>query len=271
MNRDDLFRQISKKESFLCVGLDTDLTKIPRVIRSLPDPIFEFNRRIIDATIPYAVAYKPNIAFYEALGVRGWESLQKTVEYLPDTVLKISDAKRADIGNTSNLYAQAFFEEMNFDAITVAPYMGRDSVEPFLNCADKWAIILGATSNPGHEDFQNMEMKNGDKLFETVLKKTSEWGNMDNTMYVVGATRPELLKEIRKIIPDHFLLIPGVGAQGGSLKDVCKYGMNPQCGLLVNSSRGIIYADDGPDFDKVAGKVAKELRDEMKEELREIL
>jgi orotidine-5'-phosphate decarboxylase len=227
------------------------------------DPIFEFNKAIIDATLPYAVAYKPNIAFYEAHGIKGWESLKKTIEYIPKEVFTIADAKRGDIGNTSGMYARAFFEEMNFDSITVAPYMGKDSVSPFLEFEDKWVILLAATSNPGYADFQSQILENGRPLYEQVIQTSAKWGNTDNLMYVVGATRPEALAEIRKIIPDHFLLIPGVGAQGGDMAAVCQAGMNAQCGLLINSSRGIIYASDKPDFAEVAAKEAKKIQLEM--------
>ena len=267
MNKADLFAQIQKKGSYLCVGLDTDIKRIPEHLLKADDPIFEFNKQIIDATIDYAVAYKPNIAFYEAHGLKGWESLQKTIDYLPDEVFTISDAKRGDIGNTSKMYARAFFESMNFDSVTVAPYMGEDSVKPFLAFDHKWVILLGLTSNLGGQDFQNLELAKGGQLYEEVLRKSQEWGSDEELMYVVGATKAEALANIRKIVPDHFLLVPGVGAQGGSLLEVSKYGMNHQCGLLVNSSRGIIYAHDGRDFAQVAGQKAKELRDEMSDYL----
>lgn len=269
MTRQQLFEQIKKKESFLCVGLDTDLNKIPRHLLSASDPVFEFNRQIIDATHQYAVAYKPNTAFYEAQGSKGWESLQKTLEYIPKDIFTIADAKRADIGNTSSMYARAFFENMDFDSVTVAPYMGSDSVKPFLEFNRKWVIILAATSNPGGLDFQDLIISSdGEKLYERVIRQSAEWGNANNTMYVVGATRPETLIGIRRIVPEHFLLIPGVGAQGGDLHSVCKYGMNKHCGLLVNSSRGIIYCDDSENFAKAAGEAAHKIQLEMAEILQ---
>ncbi len=272
MNCQDLFGQIKKKKSFLCVGLDTDLKKIPGHLLKSDDPIFEFNRQIIDATREYAVAYKPNLAFYEALGVKGWESLQKTIDYIPNDCFTIADAKRADIGNTSNLYAKAFFEEMKVDAVTVSPYMGEDSVTPFLRHEGKWAIVLAATSNPGHFDFQDLMVEQeGEKLYEVVLKRSARWGSPENMMYVVGATRVESLITVRTIVPEHFLLIPGVGAQGGDLGQVCQFGMNKQCGLLVNSSRGIIYASDKHDFHKAAGKEAHQLQQQMEKQLAKIL
>jgi orotidine-5'-phosphate decarboxylase len=263
MTRQELFDQIKTKNSFLCVGLDTDLDKIPNHLRKEADPIFEFNKQIIDQTADFAVAYKPNIAFYEALGPKGWESLQKTLDYIPKDIFSIADAKRGDIGNTSGLYAKAFFETMDFDSITVAPYMGIDSVSPFLSYQNKWVILLALTSNEGSLDFQFSELKNGKPVYQEVLEKSSKWGNPDNMMYVVGATRGEKIGEIRKIVPDHFFLVPGVGAQGGSLEDVAKYGMNSRCGLLVNSSRGIIYAGKGADFGTEARKEAKKLQGEM--------
>ena len=262
MNSKELISQIESKSSYLCVGLDTDIHKIPSHLLKEKDPIFEFNKQIIDATIDHAVAYKPNIAFYEAHGLKGWESLQKTIEYLPKEVFTIADAKRGDIGNTSSMYARAFFEEMNFDSITVAPYMGSDSVKPFLTFEDKWVILLALTSNEGSKDFQ-YEKIGEDMLFEKVISRSREWGSKDNMMYVVGATRTDQLAKIRKLIPDHFLLVPGVGAQGGSLKDVSEIGLNSQGGLLVNSSRGIIYAENSKDFAKVASKKAKEIQEEM--------
>ncbi len=263
MTRSELFEQIQKKQSFLCVGLDTDIKKIPTHLLDSDDPIFEFNKAIIDATLPYAVAYKPNIAFYEAHGLKGWESLKKTIDYLPKDVFTIADAKRGDIGNTSGMYARAFFEEMSFDSITVAPYMGADSVTPFLEFKDKWVILLAATSNPGFADFQSLTLSSGEQLFEEVIKKSATWGSADNMMYVVGATRPETLKEIRQLIPNHFLLIPGVGAQGGDLKAVCAAGLNDQCGLLINYSRAIIYASSGEDFAEVAAYEAQKIQQEM--------
>ena len=268
MTRNELFEKILEKESFLCVGLDTDIKLIPSHLKSAEDPIFEFNKQIIDATYKYAVSYKPNLAFYESMGARGWESLAKTVEYIPNDIFTIADAKRADIGNTSNMYARAFFEEFNFDSVTVSPYMGSDSVTPFLQYPNKWVILLAATSNKGSFDFQELVLESGEKLFEKVIKKSAEWGTPDNLMYVVGATRAESLLKVREIAPDNFLLIPGVGAQGGSLEEVCKYGMNDQCGLLVNSSRGIIYAGKDKDFASAAGNAAKELQEKMAVELQ---
>lgn len=268
MTRHQLFDKIKEKESFLCVGLDTDLAKIPKHLLKEEDPVFEFNRQIIDATYPYAIAYKPNLAFYEALGSRGWESLEKTMEYMPQDVFTIADAKRGDIGNTSDSYARAFFENMKFDAVTVTPYMGQDSVTPYLEHSRKWAILLAATSNPGSFDFQELMVENNsEKLYERVIRKSAAWGNANNMMYVVGATRPESLVSVRMVVPDHFLLIPGVGAQGGSLELVCRYGMNKQCGLLVNSSRGIIYAGDGRDFAERAARAARELQAQMAAQL----
>jgi orotidine-5'-phosphate decarboxylase len=267
MTKQELVGQIFSKKSFLCVGLDTDITKIPKHLLDFSDPIFEFNKRIIDATKDYCVAYKPNIAFYEAAGVKGWESLQKTLEYIPKECFTIADAKRGDIGNTSSLYARAFFDKessgLDFDSVTVAPYMGADSVLPFLEFKNKWVILLALTSNKGSEDFQFSELNEGGRLFEKVLETSKKWGNDQNLMYVVGATQAESLTEIRKIIPDSFLLIPGVGAQGGSLAEVCKYGLNKDCGLLVNSSRAIIYASSGEDFAERAAEEAKKVQQEM--------
>ncbi len=263
MNRDYLIQQIKEKKSFLCVGLDTDIEKIPVHLRTAADAVFQFNKQIIDATKDLCVAYKINTAFYEAHGIKGWEALEKTLNYIPDTHFKIADAKRGDIGNTSAQYAKAFFETIPFDAITVAPYMGSDSVKPFLNYKDKWTIVLGLTSNEGSIDFE--QQKIGDHfLYEEVLQKTSSWGTKENLMFVVGATKATDLSSIRKIIPDHFLLIPGVGAQGGSLADVCKYGLNKDCGLLVNASRAIIYAGKNEDFAEEARKVALQYQTEMK-------
>jgi len=264
MTREEIFQQIQKKKSFLCVGLDTDIKKIPSHLLKEKDPIFEFNRQIIEETHEYAVAYKPNIAFYEALGSKGWDSLEKTLEIIPSEIFTISDAKRGDIGNTSSLYARAFFDNMNFDSVTVAPYMGKDSVSPFLEFEGKWAIVLALTSNEGSSDFQQLSLANDTHLYEEVLKVSQTWGTPDNLMYVVGATKAKALADIRKIVPEHFLLVPGVGAQGGSLEEVAQYGMNSKCGLLVNSSRGIIYADNSKDFAKVAKTQAKELAQEMK-------
>lgn len=263
MNYQELVSQIKKKKSFLCVGLDTDLNKIPPHLLETEDPVFEFNKAIIDATKEYCVAYKPNIAFYEMLGASGWKSLQKTIEYIPTTHFTIADAKRGDIGNTSLYYANTFFDTFQFDSVTVAPYMGSDSVIPYLQHKDKWAILLALTSNKGADDFELQKLENGEYLFEKVLATSKEWGNESNTMYVVGATRPEMLTEIRKIVPNHFLLVPGVGAQGGSLTEVAKHGMNENIGLLVNSSRGIIYAGNGPDFAEKAKEKAREIQLEM--------
>ncbi len=264
MNKSQLFQLIQKKSSYLCVGLDTDLNKIPKHLHSLDDPIFEFNKQIIDVTKDYCVAYKPNIAFYEAHGAKGWESLQKTIDYIPKDIFTIADAKRGDIGNTSRLYAKAFFENLDFDSITVAPYMGEDSVTPFLAFDNKWVIVLGHTSNKGSNDFQLMtERGTGETLYEKVITKCQQWATPDQLMFVVGATQAEKMERIRQMAPDNFFLVPGVGAQGGSLEDVSKYGMTDFCGLLVNSSRGIIYASDGEDFADAAGKQAKALQEEM--------
>lgn len=266
MDHNGLFRNITDKKSFLCVGLDPEIEKIPQFLLRYDDPLFEFNKKIIDATANFAVAFKPNLAFYETLGFKGLISFETTIAYIrknyPDIFI-IADAKRGDIGNTSRMYARAFFEKMQCDAVTVAPYMGEDSVVPFLSYPDKWVILLALTSNKGADDFQ-YHSENGTKLFEKVLEKSRTWGTINNLMFVVGATRAEMLKEIRKIVPDHFLLIPGVGAQGGSLKDVVRYGMNGKCGLLVNSSRGIIFADNSEKFDLVAGEKASEIQKEMK-------
>ncbi|RJE70891.1 MULTISPECIES: orotidine-5'-phosphate decarboxylase [Reichenbachiella] len=262
MTKEFLFEQIQQKQSFLCVGLDTDINKIPVHLLELEDPIFEFNKQIVDATKDLAVAYKPNIAFYEAMGAKGWESLEKTIDYIPKEIFTIADAKRGDIGNTSALYARAFFENMDFDSVTVAPYMGSDSVKPFLQFKDKWVILLGVTSNEGGKDFQFLEA-DGKPLYQHVMATSKAWGSDQNMMYVVGATRPEYLTDIRKTIPDHFLLVPGVGAQGGDLQEVCKYGMNSQCGLLINSTRGIIYASNGVDFAEKAREEALKLQQEM--------
>ncbi|RFS18004.1 orotidine-5'-phosphate decarboxylase [Emticicia sp. C21] len=278
MTKQQLFEQILKKKSYLCVGLDTDLKKIPQHLLQTEDPIFEFNRQIIDATAQYAVAYKPNIAFYEAMGVKGWESLQKTMDYIPKECFTIADAKRGDIGNTSELYARTFFDKnsscFDFDSVTVAPYMGRDSVQPFLAFDGKWVILLALTSNIGSNDFQHLKVEvDGEQraLYEQVLTKSQEWGNSESMMYVVGATQADKLAEIRKIVPDHFLLVPGVGAQGGSLEEVSRYGMNKQCGLLVNSSRAIIYASSGEDFAARARKEAQKVQQEMEKYLSAIV
>lgn len=263
MNYQALVNEIKKKKSFLCVGLDTDLDKIPTHLLKEEDPVFEFNKQIIDATKDICVAYKPNIAFYEALGPKGWESLQKTINYIPKNIFTIADAKRGDIGNTSKMYAKTFFDYYNFDSVTVAPYMGRDSVSPFLEFQEKWVILLAATSNIGGEDFQYNELTKGNQLFEEVLETSKQWGNKENLMYVVGATRPEVFQKIRAIVPNSFLLVPGVGAQGGSLTEVCKYGLSKNIGLLINSSRGIIYADNSENFAKVAREKAIEMQQEM--------
>ena len=262
MTRKQLIQQIQEKRSYLCVGLDTDITKIPKHLQSHPDAIFEFNKQIIDATKDLCIAYKINTAFYEAKGLKGWEAMEKTVNYIPIEHFTIADAKRGDIGNTSSQYAKAFFETLNFDAITVAPYMGEDSVKPFLAFENKWAIVLGLTSNPGSKDFE--QQKIGEEyLYETVLKKVSSWGNINNLMFVIGATKASDLEDIRKIIPDHFLLVPGVGFQGGSLNGVSKYGMNKDCGLLVNASRAIIYASEKEDFATEARAIAQQYQTEM--------
>ncbi len=273
MNRQQLIEQIRTKKSFLCVGLDTDLKKIPQHLLEDEDPIFAFNKAIIDATAPYCVSYKPNLAFYEAFGIKGMISFEKTIKYLQENYPNhfiIADAKRGDIGNTSSMYARTFFEEYGIHSITVAPYMGEDSVSPFLAYEGKWVILLALTSNKGSHDFQLTEDPQGERLFEKVLRKSLEWGNDENMMYVVGATQGRMFEDIRKIVPNHFLLVPGVGAQGGSLQEVCKYGINKDCGLLVNSSRGIIYASNGTDFAEVAVQKAKELREEMAVELKNI-
>lgn len=271
MNYTALFEQIKKKKSFLCVGLDSDIAKIPQHLLNTGDPVYEFNKAIIDATAAYTIAYKPNIAFYESRGVEGWQSLEKTVNYIRTNypeVFTIADAKRGDIGNTSQMYAKAFLDTLNFDSITVAPYMGEDSVTPFIKYEGKWVILLALTSNKGAFDFQLME-ENGEKLYERVLKVSQQWGGKDNMMYVVGATKAEMLGGIRKIVPDHFLLVPGVGAQGGSLEEVAKYGMNAHCGLIVNSSRGIIFADTTENFAVRAGEEAHKLQQDMERLLKE--
>ncbi len=269
MKRAELIQQIKEKESFLCVGLDTDIDKIPTFLLDFEDPIFEFNKRIIDATHRYCVAYKPNIAFYESQGSKGWDTLEKTVNYVPQNCFTIADAKRGDIGNTSKMYAKTFFETYNFDSITVAPYMGEDSVTPYFGFKDKWVILLAATSNVGGLDFQYRNIENGKMLFEKVLKTSLEWGDKDNLMYVVGATRADILKKVRAIVPDSFLLVPGVGAQGGSLKDVVINGINNDCGLLVNASRSIIYASNGEEFALDARDEALKLQQEMSQYLKE--
>lgn len=270
MNRQQLIHQIFTKKTFLCVGLDTDISKIPEHLKNETDPIFAFNKAIIDATAPYCVAYKPNLAFYESYGLKGMMAFEKTIQYLKNhypTHFIIADAKRGDIGNTSKMYAQTFFEEYDLDSVTVAPYMGEDSVKPFLEYNGKWVILLALTSNKGSHDFQLTEDKSGERLFEKVLKKSQEWGTPENLMYVVGATQGRMFEDIRRIAPEHFLLVPGVGAQGGSLQEVCKYGMTKDCGLLVNSSRGIIYAGKGTDFAEAAARKAREMQEEMAVEL----
>lgn len=273
MNKQQLINNIRAKHSFLCVGLDTDLKKIPQHLLSEDDPIFAFNKAIIDATAPYCVAYKPNLAFYECFGLKGWQAFEKTVRYIkenyPDQFI-IADAKRGDIGNTSAMYARSFFEEMNIDSLTVAPYMGEDSVTPFLQYEGKWVILLALTSNKGSHDFQLSEDKEGERLFEKVLRRSQDWADDQKMMYVVGATQGSLFEDIRKIAPKHFLLVPGVGAQGGSLEEVCKYGMTSECGLLVNSSRGIIYADSSEKYAEAAGQKAKELQQQMQKQLATI-
>lgn len=270
MERKQLIEQIFTKKSFLCVGLDTDLNKVPKFLLNEEDPIFSFNKAIIDATAPYSIAYKPNLAFYECYGLKGMEAFEKTITYLKENYphhFIIADAKRGDIGNTSKMYAQTFFREYNVDALTIAPYMGEDSVKPFLEYEGKWVILLALTSNKGSHDFQLFEDKEGVRLFERVLTKSQEWGTTENLMFVVGATQGSLFADIRKLAPNSFLLVPGVGAQGGSLQEVCKYGMNKDCGLLVNSSRGIIYASADENFAEIAGEKAKELQQEMAIEL----
>lgn len=285
MTRKQLIGQIQLKKSYLCVGLDTDIAKIPKHLRSHPDAVFEFNKQIIDATKDICVSYKINTAFYEALGLKGWEAMERTVNYIPAEHFIIADAKRGDIGNTSSQYAKAFFETLNFDAITVAPYMGEDSVKPFLEYENKWTIVLGLTSNPGSKDFEQQKLvgdntskgglfggnsnREGEFLYETVLRKVSSWGNPSNLMFVIGATKASDLEDIRKIIPDHFLLVPGVGFQGGSLEEVSKYGMikdtstTAQCGLLVNASRAIIFASEKEDFAEEARAIAMQYQSEM--------
>ena len=273
MNRQQLINEIFSKKTFLCVGLDTDINKIPEHLKKEEDPIFAFNKAIIDATAPYCVAYKPNLAFYECYGLKGMIAFEKTIKYLKENHPNhfiIADAKRGDIGNTSKMYAQTFFEEYNLDSVTVAPYMGEDSVKPFLEYDGKWVILLALTSNKGSHDFQLTEDKQGERLFEKVLKKSQEWGTTENLMYVVGATQGKMFEDIRRIAPNHFLLVPGVGAQGGSLQEVCKYGMTKDCGLLVNSSRGIIYASKDEDFAEIAAQKAKELQLEMASELESL-
>ncbi|MBC7827993.1 MAG: orotidine-5'-phosphate decarboxylase [Chitinophagaceae bacterium] len=279
MTRQQLIDQIRQKKTYLCVGLDTDITKIPKHLLAGSDPVFEFNSQIIDATLEYCVGYKINTAFYEALGLKGWEAMQKTVNYIPSTHLKIADAKRGDIGNTSSQYAKAFFETLNFDAITIAPYMGSDSVMPFLEYKDKWVILLGLTSNPGAADFElkkiltetdvldegmHIVKHQTNHLYEEVLMKASTWGTPENLMFVIGATQPDEFINIRRLTPEHFYLVPGIGAQGGSLKEISEKAMNGDCGILVNSSRTIIYASGKEDYAEKAGAVAMEYQKEMK-------
>ena len=271
MDHSQLFENIKIKRSFLCIGLDSEIDKIPSFLLKENDPVFEFNKRIINATHKYEVAYKPNVAFYECYGAHRWKALDRTIKYIKENwpdIFVIADAKRGDIGNTSKMYAKAFLENLPFDAITVAPYMGEDSVTPFLSYKDRWVVLLALTSNKGADDFQ-YHNEDGIKLFERVLAVSQKWGTIDNLMYVVGATRAEMIKDIRKIVPDHFLLVPGVGAQGGSLAEVAKYGLNNKCGLLVNSSRGIIFADNTENFAKVAGEKAREIQQEMEGYLSE--
>jgi len=268
MTRRDLIEQIKVKKSFLCVGLDTDIDKIPKHLLDYDNPLLEFNKRIIDATKDICVAYKPNIAFYESLGTKGWQVLEETLNYIPDNIFTIADAKRGDIGNTSRMYAKAFFEHLNFDAVTVAPYMGADSVTPFLEFENKWVILLALTSNKGSFDFQRIKSADGVNLFEQVIKTSEEWGSVDNLMYVVGATRAEDLLDIRALIPEHFLLVPGVGAQGGDLNAVVKNGATKDIGLLVNSSRGILYADASTNFAEGSKQSALALQSEMSKHIQ---
>ncbi|MBS1557516.1 MAG: orotidine-5'-phosphate decarboxylase [Bacteroidetes bacterium] len=269
MNRSQLFDQIKKKQSYLCVGLDPDLEKIPPHLLTCDDPIFEFNKQIIDATKDFAIAYKPNVAFYECLGARGWESLKKTLDYLPRECFSIADAKRGDIGNTSALYAKAFFQNMNFDALTVAPYMGEDSVKPFLDFEGKWVILLAHTSNPGSEDFQLLETRQGKFIYEEVIFAGQRWATADQMMFVVGATHEEKIDSIRRLAPDHFLLLPGVGAQGANLEVISKEGMNQQCGMIINSARSIIYASAKENFAEAARTEAQKLQQNMSRLLAE--
>ena len=273
MTANELFARIQEKQSFLCVGLDTDLKKIPQHLLTAEDPAFEFNKAIIDATAPYTVAYKPNAAFYEAMGIDGWKTLSKTVDYIRKNypeIFIIADAKRGDIGNTSKMYAQAFFEKMDVDGVTLAPYMGKDTVAPFLEYDNRWAVILALTSNGSAADFELSKLEDGRFVFEQVLEKAASWGNEDNTMFVVGATQAAMLTDVRRIVPNHFLLVPGVGAQGGSLEEVARYGMNSRCGLLVNSSRAIIYADQSENFAQVAGQCAQQMQQDMARLLSEL-
>ena len=270
MNRQQLIKQIQTKETFLCIGLDTDIRKLPEHLKNEENAVFKFNQAIIDATAPYCVSYKPNLAFYESMGLKGMKSFEKTIDYLKQNYPNhfiIADAKRGDIGNTSMMYARTFFEEYNLDALTVAPYMGEDSVKPFLEYKGKWVILLALTSNKGSHDFQFIEDTQGEKLFEKVLRTSQQWGNEENMMYVVGATQGNMFTNVRRLAPRSFLLVPGIGAQGGSLQEVCQYGMTDDCGLLVNSSRGIIYASSGKDFAKAAAIKAQEVQQDMAKEL----
>ena len=270
MNRLQLVETIRERKTFLCVGLDTDIKKIPAHLLGAADPVFEFNKAIIDATAPYCMAYKPNLAFYESLGVKGWVAFEETIKYLKEKYPShfiIADAKRGDIGNTSAMYAHSFFEELGVDSLTVAPYMGEDSVSPFLGYDGKWVILLALTSNKGSHDFQLTEGKDGERLFEKVLRTSQKWAGADKMMYVVGATQGQMFEDIRKIAPDNFLLVPGVGAQGGSLEEVCRYGMTSECGLIVNSSRAIIYASSGTDFAEAAAKAAQAVQQQMAAEI----
>ncbi|HBG57919.1 orotidine-5'-phosphate decarboxylase [Proteiniphilum sp. UBA1028] len=274
MTKQQLFEEIQKKQSFLCVGLDSDIKKIPEHLLDADDPLYTFNKGIIDATAPYCVAYKPNLAFYESMGLKGWLAFEKTVAYIRQRYPQhfvIADAKRGDIGNTSEMYARSFFDQMKLDAVTVAPYMGEDSVKPFLLYPQRWVILLALTSNKGSYDFQLTADDKGERLFEKVLRVSREWATDEQMMYVVGATQGKLFEEVRRIVPGHFLLVPGVGAQGGSLEEVCHYGMNKECGLLVNSSRGVIYADSGENYAIAAGEEARKLQQEMKEMLDKYL
>ncbi len=274
MNKQELFDNIKQKKSFLCVGLDTDIKKIPSHLLKEEDPVFTFNKAIIDATAPYCIAYKPNLAFYESMRAKGWIAFEKTIRYIkknyPDQFI-IADAKRGDIGNTSAMYARSFFDGLDIDSVTVAPYMGEDSVSPFLAYKGKWVILLALTSNKGSHDFQLTDDPQGERLFEKVLRISQNWGNDENMMYVVGATQGRMFEDIRKIVPSHFLLVPGIGAQGGSLKEVCRFGLNSHCGLIVNSSRAVIYADSTEKFAEVAAERAKEIQQQMAEQLRNIL
>jgi orotidine-5'-phosphate decarboxylase len=263
MTKRELVHNIYQKQSFLCVGLDTDVAKIPKHLLNTGDPVFEFNKAVIDATQDLCVAYKPNLAFYESLGPKGWESLEKTLEYIPNNIFTIADAKRGDIGNTSKMYAKTFFEYLNFDAVTVAPYMGKDSISPFLEFDGKWVIVLGLTSNEGSVDFQYSKDQDGRTLYEKVITKTQEWGNPDNLMYVIGATHPETFAEIRALAKDFFFLVPGVGAQGGDMNAVVRNGKNDDVGLLINSSRDIIYAGNGPDFQEEIRRKAQQMQKSM--------